>query len=75
MTELKTLKEIYKAEDRSIYRHPDYNFMIELKAEAIKWINNCLKCGNKELFLNQRIYCHACIRFKHFFNISESDLE
>lgn len=82
MNKLKTLKDmkvkiddITKANELS-KKIPDINgitgdviFYEDLKAEAVKWVKECEKCDEHD----ERLYWVDFI--KHFFNLTEEDLE
>ena len=79
---LKTLKDLPRLLGHpKLYDPVDAN---DVKAEAIKWVKDC-SCkkikvkiqdnDEPEIEKTYRDYCFACIIFKHFFNITEEDLE
>ena len=56
---LKTLKEI------EIWNIEPFEIEEKLKTEAVKWVKDWIKNGDQSAYLE----------FKHFFNITEEDLE
>ena len=89
MTELKILKEIFESKritgtGITLQHHLDLE--IDLRAEAIKWINENYTMGNMDKFydkdpsaqsgdhrFSQAVAIRNCI--KHFFNITDEELK
>ena len=84
MKEIKTLKDLFDDdwyEENDIY-FIDANEVVdltkeELKAEAVKWVKEDLRCM-KDMEEEDYLYICADARvdfIKHFFNLTEEDLE
>ncbi len=69
--ELKTLKDLTYEEKENKIKYYNIVLVRELKAEAIKWVKKLRKEAGSHVYKNLEIQDWI----KHFFNLTEEDLE
>ena len=72
MAKLKTLKDI-----NSKAYAIDYNFILDLRAEAVKWIKEIYYVGTDDKNSEENIKHADAVKvwIKHFFNITDAELK
>ena len=73
--ELKTLKDLDKCSDNHECLQDIHLYNEELKAEAVKWVKDIKNSTPSTSQKKEDIRCFTESFIKHFFNLTEKDLE